>query len=308
MNKIIKRAALTLGALALCLCCGLTARAEGPIRAEIPVEIDLSGPVPQEAEVFTLELTAWEQCPLPQGALDGCYRMELAGKTPGKLVLEFDSPGVYRYHLRQIGGSRADCSYDAREYEITTYVTNSELGGYEVSVVVNQSQQAGKQRTISFVNRYAAPASVTLTARKTLDGKTPEDGAFAFELVDDRGNVVQTVKNVGQDVTFSPLSWTEEGIYHLQIREKPGTDDTITYDGTIYDVEVSVTLDGDYIPCVSYAKNGSVWEGPAAFANYTKSPESVVPKTGDEFQMFLWMSALVGSLGALMVLLRKRKG
>lgn len=314
MTKLWKRAAWMLCVLAVCVgSLGVPVRAAEAVRAEIPVEITLSGSAPQTAEVYTVELVPEDgTCPMPEGTGSGCYTMDLTGTQSGCLALEFERPGVYCYTLRQRCGDRADCGYDDRAYHLSVYVTNNDSGGYDLSVVAYREQENSKRAAISFENYYAVPATAVITAGKTLDGKAPKDGAFTFQLAAQDGTVVGTAKNLGGSVTFDALTFDREGTYRYRLRELAGTDKTVIYDESIYDVTVTVALDGDYTATVSYSKDGKPLDGTPVFANLTKAQEPTKtdnPKTGDRSQIALWAGLMALSLaGGTAVLLLSRRG
>lgn len=317
MTKLWKRAAWMLCVLAVCVgSLGVPVRAAEVVRAEIPVEITLSGSAPQTAEVYTVELVPEDgTCPMPEGTGSGCYTMDLTGAQPGCLALEFERPGVYCYTLRQRCGDRADCGYDDRAYHLSVYVTNDGNGGYDLSVAAYREQESSKRAAISFENYYAIPATTVITAGKTLDGKAPKDGAFTFQLMAQDGTVVGTAKNLGDSVTFDALTFDREGTYRYRLREQAGTDKTVIYDESIYDVTVTVALDGDYTATVSYSKDGKPLDGTPVFANLTKAQEPTKtdnPKTGDRSQIALWAGlmalSLAGGTAVLLLSRRRRRG
>lgn len=112
--------------------------------------------------------------------------------------------------------------------------------------------------------------SLKLEATKTLDGKAPEkDEVFSFTLKKD-GKVVETVGNNGSNISFKELTFKEAGTYTYTISEVKGDDTDITYDETVYTVEVEVTKEGNALVATpTYKKAGEVVRE-AVFANTTK--------------------------------------
>ncbi|RYQ09068.1 peptidase [Bifidobacterium pseudolongum subsp. globosum] len=100
---------------------------------------------------------------------------------------------------------------------------------------------ANSMATATFTNRYN-PQSTALQLRftKLLDGNVP-DRDFQFELLDQNGKAVQTVHNVGAQIPFAPLTFTQTGTFTYYVREVAGSDGTITYDGHTVEVTVTVT-------------------------------------------------------------------
>ncbi len=102
-----------------------------------------------------------------------------------------------------------------------------------------------------------APASVTLSATKTLDGKQPGDVKFSFQLKDSSGKVLETVQNTsGGQVTFSSLEFKNAGTYNYTISEVVGTEG-YTYDNKSYAVTIEVTEGSSRLNAtVSYEQKG----------------------------------------------------
>ena len=82
---------------------------------------------------------------------------------------------------------------------------------------------------------------VALEVTKKLNGKTLEKDAFSFQLLDDQGNVLQTVKNdENGKVKFEAIKYKEAGTFNYTIKEindnKPG----YTYDANVLKATVTV--------------------------------------------------------------------
>ncbi len=131
-------------------------------------------------------------------------------------------------------------------------------------------------------NTKYAPVYVTLTAEKTLDGETPDEGAFSFNLsgTAQNGEVIdETVTNDAEGkITFSTLSFDEIGEYTFTIVEIQG-DDKIHYDTVERVVTVKINLDNAnecYTATISGDANATIsGSGEASvgkFKNSTKTP------------------------------------
>ncbi|MBQ1827025.1 MAG: hypothetical protein II126_03545 [Erysipelotrichaceae bacterium] len=107
---------------------------------------------------------------------------------------------------------------------------------------------------VTFVNKKDVPGgdptSITLNARKTLEGGTIDEGNdFLFQLLDEKMNVLQTVSvdSLGaatSGITFKPIEYpfSKEASQHTYyIKEIQGSDANIIYDQTTYVVKVDVT-------------------------------------------------------------------
>ncbi|MBV6376620.1 hypothetical protein HIU97_18210, partial [Enterococcus casseliflavus] len=113
-----------------------------------------------------------------------------------------------------------------------------------------------------FENSYQPQAgSVVLSAEKVLTGRTLQANEFDFELVDEDGTVLQTKANDATGkIYFDALSYEETGEYHYTIREKAGTDGTITYDTKELAVVVTVTDEDGQLTAVAEYEGNQVFE------------------------------------------------
>lgn len=170
MKKITRiLLSLTLAAL-LCAGTGLTAfAAEAAPSVTIPVEIVLSGTLPDTAEDFTVKLEAKDATnPMPEGSKDGVYIMTVTGAgTKNFPSITYPGVGIYEYSIYQVKGSHADVTYDDTVYQLTVYVTNAEDGsGLEISAVLYPDEVSTKDSSAAFTNIYP---TVTPTPEPTPD-------------------------------------------------------------------------------------------------------------------------------------------
>ena len=155
--------------------------------------------------------------------------------------------GVYTYKWKnQLPGHDVDGNkliYSVRELQDTTELPLNE--GAEVVVGENNyvvSYDADKTH-VTNTHTPAGATSVTLGAKKVLEGKTLEAGKYSFVLKKEDGSVVETVTNAADGtVTFSPISYDESqvGTHKYTISEVEGDETGITYDKTVQEVEVKV--------------------------------------------------------------------
>lgn len=155
----------------------------------------------------------------------------------------------------------AGATYEVREVNVPD-------GWHEVSIS-GASGVIGANSTVSVVatNAYEASGSVDIVAHKELLGGELREGAFSFELLDGAGNVIATTTNGGPEtadnvldptldvvvpnpnkglgiVAFRDVPLTRTGVVSFAIREVPGPDKVIDYDGHLEMVTVEVTDDG----------------------------------------------------------------
>ena len=151
--------------------------------------------------------------------------------------LEFDKAGTYTYKIAEKAGTATGIQYDTKTITAIVTVADNGKGVLEATVAYDDEK--------AFENTYtpAGATSVTLGAKKVLEGKDLEAGKYSFELKKEDGSVVETVKNAADGtVTFSPISYDESqvGTHKYTISEVAGSEAGITYDKTVQEVEVTV--------------------------------------------------------------------
>ena len=158
--------------------------------------------------------------------------------------LTFDEAGTYTYTIKEVkaGTTENGITYDAKT--VTAKVTVTDDGQGKLHAAVEYSSD-GTANSTTFNNVYtpAGDTSVTLGAKKVLEGKTLEAGKYSFVLKKADGTVVETVTNAADGtVTFSPISYDESqvGTHKYTISEVAGSEAGITYDKTVREVEVKV--------------------------------------------------------------------
>ena len=164
--------------------------------------------------------------------------------------LEFDKAGTYTYKIAEKAGTATGIQYDTKTITATVTVVDNGKGVLEVTVekvsATELKATASKEaKDLVFTNKYtpAGATSVTLGAKKVLEGKDLETGKYSFELKKEDGSVVETVTNAADgSVTFSPISYDESqvGTHKYTISEVAGSETGITYDKTVQEVEVTV--------------------------------------------------------------------
>ncbi len=101
----------------------------------------------------------------------------------------------------------------------------------------------------TFTNEYKATGELVLRAWKDLPGRTLQENEFRFQLLDEKGGVLQTAgNNADGTVTFAALQYDQTDIgktYQYGVQEVKGTDSTVNYDDTAYGYTVTVVDNGD---------------------------------------------------------------
>ncbi|EAC2648409.1 pilin isopeptide linkage domain-containing protein, partial [Listeria monocytogenes] len=187
---------------------------------------------------------------------DGTVLQTKANDATGQIyfdALTYDETGEYHYTIREKAGTDGTITYDTKELAVVVTVTDE--AGQLTAVAEYEGDQV-------FENSYQPKAgSVVLSAEKVLTGRTLQANKFDFELVDEEGNVLQTKANdaTGQ-IYFDALAYDETGEYHYTIREKAGTDGTITYDTKELAVVVTVTDEDGQLTAVAEYEGNQVFE------------------------------------------------
>ena len=209
-----------------------------------PLNIDIA--VSKELSGNRLEKLKQDEFEFILKSEDGREIQKVRNSESGEIVfrnVNFTEKGTYNFVIVEVNGGKTinGVRYDNKEINVTVKVTDDGKGNLtsEVSYPNNEKR---------FINEYipAEKTSVTLGAKKVLEGKTLEEGKYSFELKDEKDKVLQTVTNKADGtISFAGIEYDESqvGTYKYKISEVAGNEPGITYDKTVYEVEVSVTKD-----------------------------------------------------------------
>lgn len=171
MMKKIKSTMRILIMTAICsVTAVLPALAEKTPAVAVPVQISLSGTLPDPAEDFVVELKADNAAnPMPENAQNGICSVTITGAGSETFpALTYDKPGIYSYTIYQAAGTNAKCTYDDTVYALTVYVTNAEDGsGLETAAVLYPDIRGSKQSGAEFENVYETEQTETGTEPET---------------------------------------------------------------------------------------------------------------------------------------------
>lgn len=176
--------------------------------------------------------------------------------------LTFDRAGVYTYTVTEQDGDLGGVTYDRTVHTVTVTVTE-DTKAHRLAASVAYSNGKASEKSILFQNTYQpGNVMVGLAARKNLTGRGLKADEFEFELVDDKGNVIDTERNDKDgDIRFKPLTYGRDnngiddcGEHRYVIREKNTGEKNVTYDRTEHHVTVTVgdDLQGNLTAKVEY--------------------------------------------------------
>ena len=209
-----------------------------------PLNIDIA--VSKELSGNRLEKLKQDEFEFILKSEDGREIQKVRNSESGEIVfrnVNFTEKGTYNFVIVEVNGGKTinGVRYDNKEINVTVKVTDDGKGNLtsEVSYPNNEKR---------FINEYipAEKTSVTLGAKKVLEGKTLEEGKYSFELKDEKDKVLQTVTSKADGtISFAGIEYDESqvGTHKYKISEVAGNEPGITYDKTVYEVEVSVTKD-----------------------------------------------------------------
>ena len=195
------------------------------------------------------------------------------------LPITFDRVGNYEFTVYEQKGSDSAVVYDTASYKVNVSVTVNSAGtAYELTTKINGAdvENDNAPDAFDFTNKVRENGTVQFRATKYLDGNAPADGQFEFVLEDQQGNLLQSKKNVGSNVIFDSISYSQAGVYTYTIYEIHSEDERIFCDHSVYKAIVTVTApqtDGAFETKVDYMLNGTNTPvNEVVFNNKTRAP------------------------------------
>lgn len=208
-----------------------------PVQVSLDAKKSLIGRNLKEGE-FTFSLTS-EDATAPVFA-------NASNDKDGKISfapVSFDKTGSYQYTLQEVAGQAGGLTYDTSLYLVTIDVVDNGNGQLQASTSLSKDGQVVEEAV--FNNLYQAKAAtLTITAKKLLEGRELKDGEFSFELLQG-DEVLATAKNDAAGlIEFKDIQFDQAGDFTYTIREVKGSDQTVVYDQNNFEVKVTVTDDG----------------------------------------------------------------
>ncbi len=237
----------------------------------------------KDNEAFTFELSKEDGTVVANGVVKNAKNgvsTPIAFTEAYKDALKLDAVGKYFYNLRETTQDGNGLVADKINYRVEVTVVDNG-GKLEASYIIENIADD----SADFVNRYTAEkATHTITANKTLNGKTLLDGEFEFTLTeaDEKyapvkdGKVYTAYNNGDGSVVFEALEFNKVGEHYFVLEEVKGDEAYgIKYDTTKYNIKLTVSddLNGQL---VVKEEVGGVENAPKAFVNeYDATPTSV---------------------------------
>lgn len=271
--------------------------------AQLEVTKTIDGKTPERG-AYSFNVQANGNAPMPQGVAAG-GATTITNDSVGKAIVSpivFNKAGTYTYTITEIKPDDADAgiSYDTGTVTATVTVTRDDTTN-ELNAAVSYSKKASDGTVTTgtggnaFANTTIAPTPVdaTISAKKTLDGKTGfASNTFFFTLQAndsttpmstdsaDDGSELTIPANSDGSIDFGTIRYTAEGTYTYTMTEiKPDDADAgIAYDSTSVLVTVKVTRDkttNKLSAAVKYSVDGTESTDPPTFKNTTIKPDDI---------------------------------
>lgn len=264
----------------------LTAKMSGPVSfantyAVVPLSYSVSRDVSVKKELAGRDLREGEfSFELLEGDDVVATATNAADGTVTFPELTYDAPGEHSYTVREVAGDAAGVSYDTTAYAVSVKVSDNGDG--------TLSATASGDTSVTFKNVYeAAPATVTLNAKKVLEGAELADGEFTFRLENGGQLMDEATNDADGNVTFHELTLKQAGTYTFTVSEIAGSEEGVTYDSSQKTVTVTVTDDGNGQLQASVEGNGQTFTNtyvkPAAGDTNADAGDAdkAIPQTGD---------------------------
>ncbi len=223
-----------------------------PTSTTLPGNKVLEGRVLNNEEFsFTLynSNAVWDQLEereTKRNALDGSFSFT---------TIDYDTAGIRYYLVKENQGNLGGVTYDPTVYRVKVTVTDDTKGALNAEVELF-NQDNIPQDAVEFINLYTVTGkdTVTLSGRKTLNGRPIQEGEFNFQLYNadssfTPSDLKTSAVNQGNLYTLS-LEYGAADIgstyYYVLQEEKAGTTDKgVAYSSAKYFVTVTVSDNGD---------------------------------------------------------------
>ncbi len=182
-------------------------------------------------------------------------------------------------------------NYDRSVYTITYTVTRDGNSLSETHVITDSEGNVVDEIVFHNTKNDPKPSWTVLSGTVTIDNDKrvkqglPEIDSFKIQLLNEDGNVIQTVNSRDGKFAFSPIQYFAEGTHNYTVKQLAGDDPTVEYSDVVYTVTLDTRLRdntpklNEYYDAISI--NASIHgQQPAGaefiqFANITYEPNPV---------------------------------
>lgn len=169
------------------------------------------------------------------------------GKLVKSIILsaENDWKGAFKEQPKYRVDKDGKQTKDPYEYTVKEDMKYKPRGGMAVEDCYKCKEELadGTWVITNTPNDYYLPVTPPLKAVKTLDGENPGDKQFTFELYNAEGVLIDSVKNNGEEIEFTPMEFDTPGEYVFTIKEKVELEPGMIYDITEYTAVIEVIED-----------------------------------------------------------------
>lgn len=229
--------------------------------------------------------------------------------------ISYSKEGTYKYTISEKNTGLANVTYDTSEFTATVTVTKQ---NGKISATVKYSSDP------TFKNTYTEPSEkqvvVQVTAKKELEGRELRAGEFHFVLTDATGKALDTVTNNASGVVkFQNLTFYKAGVYKYYLAEQAESNVNMTYDGSIFEIVVTVTADKDGKLSATVDGNDPTFHNVYNGKDTTKKDDSSTPtnnipanndnpdfNTGDTNAFGVYVGLVIVGLGIMLYVFWKK--
>ncbi len=179
------------------------------------------------------------------------------GKASFKVDYTAASVGkTQKYYLKEINTNISGMTYDDTVYIVAVQI-NDNLDGTISATTTYEKVVSATQTTpvnnITFENTYTPEnGELLLSGLKVLENRVQYAGEFAFELHETDSTYTTSASTLKETVSnnfdgsfsFSLLTYSAEGTHYYVVKEVDTKVAGVTYDTTVYKLEVTVEQDG----------------------------------------------------------------
>ncbi|MBQ8288417.1 MAG: hypothetical protein IJX76_06565 [Clostridia bacterium] len=243
--------------------------------------------------------------------------------TEALAEIEFAAIGTYVFRMSEVEGDLDRVDYDETVNYFNVIVTDADMDGKLEISGVSASQNATVTEAdgtytvdVIFNNTFIpAPEDITvgITVKKTVISTgdvtlSPKDFEFVLENVETGEKL--TVKSDENGLADLNLLFTAEDagkIYRYTLSEVIGETVGVTYDTTVYEIEIAITLSDDNRLIATVACDGEAVEDLVAEFENTFTAPAPVPTGDDSNVMFHLMIAAISAAALVLLAVYRRR-